>query len=90
MRKNRFIILSMIFCAVIVMGAVQDYGSSTNIGSGYVAASAQARNSSRAQIRQALRLGSTITGIQDSIILVVTPLSANADIQASMHYRSVS
>jgi len=41
------------------------------------------------QIKTALRMGSTIAGVADSLVLTVTPLSSNADIQASLTYREL-
>lgn len=37
----------------------------------------------------ALTLGSTIAGVMDTLILTVTPLSSNADIQASLTFREL-
>lgn len=36
-----------------------------------------------------LNLGSTIAGVQDTLVLTVTPLSSNADIQASLTFREL-
>lgn len=41
------------------------------------------------KIITALRLGSTIAGTMDALVLTVTPLSSNADIQASLTYREL-
>lgn len=41
------------------------------------------------KIETALRLGSTIAGTRDALVLTVTPLSANADIQASLTFREL-
>ena len=36
-----------------------------------------------------LNLGSTIAGVQDTLVLTVTPLSSNADIQSSLTFREL-
>lgn len=41
------------------------------------------------KITTALKMGSTIAGTQDTIVLTVTPLSSNADYQASLTYREL-
>lgn len=41
------------------------------------------------RIVTALTLGSTIAGTQDTLVLTVTPLSSNADIQASLTFREL-
>lgn len=42
-----------------------------------------------AQLENALYLGATIDGTVDEIVLCIRPLSANADIQASITWREV-
>ena len=41
------------------------------------------------QIKTALRMGFTIAGVSDTLVLTVTPLSSNADYQASLTYREL-
>lgn len=41
------------------------------------------------RIVTSLNLGSTIAGVQDQLVLTVTPLSSNADIQASLTFREL-
>lgn len=41
------------------------------------------------QFRTALKIGSTIAGVRDELILAVTPLSSNADIQGSLTIREL-
>lgn len=41
------------------------------------------------KITTALRMGSTIAGTVDALVLTVTPLSSNADYQASLTYREL-
>jgi hypothetical protein len=41
------------------------------------------------QLQTALRIGSTISGTPDELVLIVTPLSAGADIQAALNFREL-
>ncbi|MBT8341040.1 MAG: hypothetical protein KJP07_13575 [Desulfatitalea sp.] len=41
------------------------------------------------QLQTALRIGSTIAGARDELVLCVTPLSPGADIQASLNFREL-
>ena len=41
------------------------------------------------EINNAIHIGSSITGSPDELVLFVTPLSANADIQAALNWREV-
>lgn len=41
------------------------------------------------KINTALRMGTTIDGVQDQIVICVTPLGANTDIQASLTVREL-
>lgn len=60
------------------------------IDSGYVPAGAvQSGAEVSREIITALRLGSKIDGTQDEIVLAVTPLTAGADIQASLTVREL-
>lgn len=60
------------------------------IDSGYVPEGAvQSGSSVSRRIVTTLRLGETIAGVRDSIVLAVTPLAANADIQASLTVREL-
>lgn len=58
----------------------------TLLDSGYISAS----TSSRFDIQSAIRLGATIAGVADEIVLCTTPLSSNSDVIASLTWREVS
>jgi len=59
----------------------------TRLAAGYVTASAQARGSAAVSLANARRLGSSISGTPDTLVLCVRPLAANADIQGSVNFR---
>lgn len=59
----------------------------TVLASGYASTDTQQAG---AVLENALRLGAAIDGTRDEIVLSVTPLSANADIQASLNWRELS
>lgn len=60
------------------------------IDSGYVPEGpVQSGSESGRRIVTALRLGSTIAGVQDRLVLAVMPLTAGADIQASLTIREL-
>ena len=65
----------------------------TNLGivmsSGYVPSGNKAGAAAGADIKTALRIGGTIAGVQDQLVLVVTPLAAGSDIHASMTIREL-
>lgn len=56
------------------------------IASGYASVDTQTVNQ---QLNTALKIGSTIAGAADELVLVVTPLSAGADIQGSLNFREL-
>jgi len=59
---------------------------------GIVIASGYASKSSRQlseSLNTALRIGSTIAGVQDTLVLVVTPLSANLSCLTSLEFREL-
>lgn len=58
------------------------------IDSGYIASLNTGGNADRKFVTT-LRMGSTIAGVQDQIVLCVTPLSAGADIHASLTFREL-
>jgi len=60
--------------------------SATLLSSGYVSANSAAEFS----IESAIRLGSTIAGVGDEIVLCTTPLSSNSDVIASITWREIS
>jgi len=67
---------------------VSDVG--TIIDSGFVPAGGASGGSGGGnKIVTALRMGSTIAGVQDAIVLVVTPLNANEDIHGSLTFREL-
>lgn len=57
----------------------------TEIGSGYVSKS----SADSSKLETALRMGSTIAGVLDEIVLVATPFSLNADIIGSLTFREL-
>ena len=60
------------------------------IDSGYVPPGSVASGAEISRkIITALRLGATIAGVQDTLVLAVTPLGANAEIQASLTIREL-
>lgn len=59
--------------------------SGTKLASGY----AKSAGSSSQNIVNNLRIGSQIDGTRDELILAVTPLSSNADIQGSLTFREL-
>lgn len=60
----------------------------TKLASGYVGSGVgSSSNSANANIVNALRLGMSIAGVQDEIVLCVQPLDANADITGSINWR---
>lgn len=59
----------------------------TRLASGFVASSVQARGAAGVSLENARRLGSSIAGVADTIVLCVRPLAANADIQGSINFR---
>jgi hypothetical protein len=62
----------------------------TRIDSGYVpTGSVASGGSANRKFVTALKIGSTIAGVRDELVLCVTPLSANADIQASLTIREL-
>lgn len=62
----------------------------TIISAGFVPAGGVNSGSGGAsKITTALRMGSTIAGVQDAIVLVVTPLAANEDIHGSITVREL-
>lgn len=58
----------------------------TLIDSGYISSN----TSDRFQIESAIRLGATIAGVSDEMVLCTTPLSSNSDVIASITWREVS
>lgn len=63
---------------------VSDEG--TVLASGYASTETQ---SASENLNTALRIGSTIGGTLDELVLCVTPLSANADIQGALNFREL-
>ena len=60
----------------------------TKLASGYVGSGTGSSSiSANASIVNALRLGMSIAGVQDEIVLCVQPLDANADVTASINWR---
>ena len=59
------------------------------IDSGYTVATAKAGGSTGRKFVTSLRMGSTIAGVMDQMVLCVTPLDANEDIQASLTFREM-
>lgn len=57
----------------------------TKLDSGY----AKSAGTIDRRISSSLRLGSTISGTRDELILAVTPLSSNSDIQGSLTFREL-
>ncbi|MBT8342937.1 MAG: hypothetical protein KJP07_23255 [Desulfatitalea sp.] len=57
----------------------------TKIASGY----AKTTGSIEAEIVSNLRIGSTIAGVRDELVLSVTPLASNADIQGALLFREL-
>lgn len=62
----------------------------TLLASGYIPSSAQVRGSASEDLNNALKLGAKIDGTRDTIVLAVTPLAGNADIQGSLAWRELS
>lgn len=58
----------------------------TLLASGYVSAN----DAQEFNIKSAIRLGMTIAGVQDEIVLCTTPLSSNSDVIASVTWQEVS
>lgn len=74
-----------------IEGAV---GSSANVVTtdGIVISSGYASTTTRqadADLNTALRIGSTIAGVQDELYLVITPLSTNLSVAASLNFREL-
>ena len=61
----------------------------TKITGGF-GASTKDGGTEKGALMNALRLGSTIGGVVDEIVLCVRPLSANANIQGSLTWRELS
>ena len=59
----------------------------TLLASGWVASSAAARGGTQVGLDNARRLGSSIAGVADTVVLCVRPLANNADIQGSINFR---
>jgi hypothetical protein len=59
----------------------------TLLSSGYQISTAQSRGIISKDIVNAIRLGMSIAGVQDTIVLCVQPLDTNADISASIEWR---
>lgn len=59
------------------------------IDSGYVAEADKSGGNADRQFETSLRMGTQIDGTADELVLVVTPLVANADIQASLTFREL-
>jgi len=56
------------------------------IGSGYASKSSKQTDS---DLNTALRIGSTIAGVQDTLVLVVTPISSNLSALSAMTFREL-
>jgi hypothetical protein len=59
------------------------------IDSGYIRVTNQGGGSTERKFVTTLRMGSTIAGTQDELVLCVTPLAASADIHASLTFREL-
>ena len=60
--------------------------SATLLASGYV----NANSAEEFSIKSAIRLGMTIAGVQDEIVLCTSPLTSNSDVIASVTWQEVS
>lgn len=58
----------------------------TLIASGYISASSAFEFS----VKSAIRLGATIAGVADTMVLCTTPLTSNSDVIASLKWREIS
>jgi len=59
------------------------------VASGYVSDADKAGSAVESELKTSLRMGSLIDGTRDELVLCVTPLSADADIQASLIFREM-
>jgi hypothetical protein len=59
------------------------------IDSGYIRVTNQGGGSTERKFVTSLRIGSTIAGTQDELVLCVTPLAASADIHGSLTFREL-
>lgn len=59
------------------------------IDSGYIAETQKSGSSAARNFETSLRMGSLIDGTTDELVLCVTPLAADADIQASLTFREL-
>lgn len=59
------------------------------VDSGYTTGSATTRAGGDRKFVTTLRIGSTISGTRDELVLVVTPLTTNQDIQGSLTFREL-
>lgn len=57
--------------------------------SGYIASTEKAGASSDRKFVTALKIGKTINGVRDELVLCVTPLQDNGDIHASLTFREL-
>lgn len=59
------------------------------VDSGYVAEANKSGGAVDRKFETSLRIGATIAGVADTLVLCCTPLSANADIQGSLTFREL-
>lgn len=76
-------------CQSAVGATANTVTGGTLITSGYVPGTSQQRGAATGELSNALRLGSTIAGVSDTIVLCCTPLTANADIFGGLTWREL-
>jgi len=91
---NPILAVGLVYSDLLNSSIQESAGSTANvvttdgliIGSGYGSTSARG---TEGDIQTALRIGSTIAGARDELVLVLTPLSANMSAAASLTFREL-
>ncbi|HET6497373.1 MAG TPA: hypothetical protein VFH61_18660 [Thermoleophilia bacterium] len=77
-------------CVQAARGATANtISAGTVIGGGLVAGGNSLGGSVSKELRNALRLGSSLTGTPDALVLAARPLTANSDIEGSLSWREL-